>query len=126
MTVADIRRTAPRQTGMKSLAGGLAFVCLVLFLLTLEQRPAVAACRPLRTDAAPPAGTVADWAGRLASGDAEGLPGLKSALAPADAPLSAGAGDAMLAGEFGPADEAARAALGGVTFSGAAIRFDTG
>ena len=126
MTVADIRRPAPRQTGMKSLAGGLAFVCLVLFLLAIEQKHAVAAWRTLRTEAAPAARRVADWAGRLGSGEAEGLAGLKSALAHDDAPLAAAVEDAILAGEFAPADEAARAALGGVSFAGPAIRFDTG
>jgi hypothetical protein len=126
MTVAELRRTAPRQTGMKSLAGGLAFLCLVLFLLAIEQKQAVAAWRTLRDGAAPAAGRVADWVGGLASGEAEGLSGLKTALADRRAPLAADPADAVLAGEFGPADEAARAALGGATFAGAMVRFDTG
>ncbi len=126
MTVAELRRTAPRQTGMKSLAGGLVFVCLVLFLLAIEQKQAVAAWETVRDDAAPAARRVADWAGRLGSGDAEGLTGLKAALADDGNPLVAGATDAVLAGEFGPADETARAALGGATFTGAVVRFDTG
>lgn len=126
MTVAEIRRAAPRQTGLKSLAGGLAFVCLVLFLLAIEQKQAVAAWAALRDDAVPAARRVADWAGRMASGEAEGLGGLKAAFADDGNPLVAEATDAVLAGEFGPADETARAALGGAVFAGAEVRFDTG
>ncbi len=126
MTVAEIRSTAPRQTGMKSLAGALAFLCLVLFLLAIEQKQAVAAWAAIRDDAAPAAGRVADWAGRLVSGEGDGVTGLKAALADDGNPLVAASTDAVLAGEFGPADETARAALGGATFAGAVVRFDTG
>ena len=126
MTVADIRSTAPRQTGLRSLAGALAFLCLVLFLLAIEQKQAVAAWAALRDEAMPAAGRVVDWAGRLASGEGDGLTGLKSALADDGNPLVAAPADAVLAGEFGPADEAARGALGGATFAGAVVRFDTG
>ncbi|MBP8062308.1 MAG: hypothetical protein KAY29_00410 [Brevundimonas sp.] len=126
MTVAGIRSTAPRQTGLKSLAGALAFLCLVLFLLAIERKQAVAAWAAVRDEAAPAAGRVADWAGRLASGEGDGLTGLKSAIADDGNPRVAAATDAVLAGEFGPADETARAALGGATFAGAEVRFDTG
>lgn len=126
MTVAEARSTAPRQTGLKSLAGGLAFVCLVLFLLAIEQKQAVAAWTAIRDDAAPAARRVADWAGQLVSGQGEGITGLKSALADDGNPSVAASSDAVLAGEFGPADETARAALGGTTFAGAMVRFDTG
>ena len=126
MTVAEARSTAPRQTGMKSLAGGLAFLCLVLLLLAIEQKQAVAAWAMIRDDAAPAAGRAADWAGQLVSGQGEGLTGLKSALADDGNPSVAASSDAVLAGEFGPADETARAALGGATFAGAMVRFDTG
>lgn len=126
MTVAEARSTAPRQTGLKSLAGALAFLCLVLFLLAIEQKQAVAAWAAIRDDAAPAAGRVADWAGRLASGEGDGMTGLKAALADDGNPLVAASTDAVLAGEFGPADETARAALGGATFAGAMVRFDTG
>lgn len=126
MTVAEIRSTTPRQTGLKSLAGALAFLCLVLFLLAIEQKQAVAAWAAIRNDAAPAAGRLADWAGRLISGEGDGLTGRKSALADDGNPLVAATTDAVLAGEFGPADEAARAALGGATFAGAMVRFDTG
>ena len=126
MTVAEVRSTAPRQTGLKSLAGALAFLCLVLFLLAIEQKQAVAAWAAIRDDAAPAAGRVADWAGQLASGEGDGITGLKAALADDGNPLVAASTDAVLAGEFGPADETARAALGGATFAGAVVRFDTG
>lgn len=126
MTVADFRSTAPRQTGMKRLAGALAFVCLVLFLLAIEQKQAVAAWVAVRDEAVPAVGRVADWAGRLSSGDADGLTGLEAALGDDANPLVAAATDAVLTGEFGPADDVARAALGGATFTGAMVRFDTG
>lgn len=126
MTASGVRSTAPRQTGLTSLAGALASVCLVLFLLAIEQRHAVSAWAAVRDDAAPAAGRVADWAGRLPSGKADGLTGLKAALVDNGNPLVAAPADTVLAGEFGPADEAARAALGGATFGGAVVRFDTG
>lgn len=126
MTVAEYRSTAPRQTGMKRLAGALAFVCLVLFLLAIEQKQAVAAWVSIRDEAVPAAGRVADWAGRLSSGEADGLTGLEAALADDANPLAATATDAALSGEFVPVDEVTRAALGGATFTGALVRFDTG
>ena len=125
MTAAELR-TAPRQTGLKGLAGGLALPCLVLFLLAIEQKQAVQAWQAIRDDAAPAAGRVADWAGRLPSGEADGLTGLKAALADDSNPQAATPSDAVLTGEFGPADEATRVALGGATFAGAMVRFDTG
>ena len=126
MTVADFRRTAPRQRGLKGLAGALGFLCLVLFLLAIEQKQVVAAWAAIRDDAAPAAGRLADWAGRLPSGNADGLTGLQSALTDDGNPRLAAMADAVLTGEFAPADEAARAALGGATFVGAMVRFDTG
>lgn len=126
MTAAELRNRAPRQTGMKGLAGALALACMVLFLLAIEQKQAVTAWVALRDEAVPAAGRVADWAGRLGSGEADGLPGLKAALADDGNPLLAAPADAVLAGEFGPANDATRAALGGVTFAGALMRFDTG
>jgi len=126
MTVADFRNTAPRQTGMKGLAGVLAFLCLVLFLLAIEQKQAVQAWQAVRDEGVPAAGRLFDWAGRLPSGEADGIAGLKAAIADNDDPLAAASADAVLTGEFGPADETARAALGGATFAGAMVRFDTG
>lgn len=126
MTAADFRSTAPRQSGLKGLAGGLAFLCLVLFLLAIEQRQVVAAWQTIRDEAAPAVGRVADWAGRLASGEGDGVTGLKQALADDDNPLTAAPTEMGLAGAFGPADEATRSALGGVVFAGSLVRFETG
>lgn len=126
MTAAAIRNRASRQTGMRGLAGTLALVCMVLFLLAIEQKQVVTAWATVRDDAAPVAGRVADWAGRLASGEADGLTGLEAALADDGNPQMAAPVDIVLAGEFGPVDEATRAALGGATFAGALVRFDTG
>ncbi len=116
----------PRQTGMKRLAGALAFLCLVLFLLAIENRHAIEAWRALRDEAIPTAGRVADWAGRLPSGAADGLSGLRQAVTTDPTVVTADAGDAMLVGEFGAVDEATRAVTGGVAFVGAAVRFDAG
>ncbi len=126
MTAAAFHSRTPRQTGMKGLAGTLGLVCMVLFLLAIEQKQAVAAWAAVRDDAAPAAGRVADWAGRLGSGEADGLSGLKAALADDANPSVAAPSDAVLAGEFGPADDTTRAALGGAIFAGAMVRFDTG
>ncbi|MEY4554983.1 MAG: hypothetical protein RL093_102, partial [Pseudomonadota bacterium] len=122
MTAAGIRSTAPRQTGLRSLVGALAFLCLVLLLLAIEQKQAVAAWAAIRDDAAPAVGRIAHWAGRLVSGEGDGITGLKAAIADDGNPLVAASTDTVLAGEFGPADEAARAALGGATFAGAVLR----
>ena len=56
MTVVAVRRIAPRQAGMKGLAGALAFLCLVLCLLAIEQKQALAASTKIREDAVPAAG----------------------------------------------------------------------
>lgn len=116
----------PRQTGLKRLAGALAFLCLVLFLLAIENRQAVEAWRALRDEALPAAGRAADWAGRLPSGATDGLSGLKAAVAADPQTLAADPADAVLAGEFTPADEATRAAVGAVAFVGADVKFNAG
>jgi hypothetical protein len=126
MSVAEFRSSTPRRTGLKGLAAGLGLLCLVLLLLGVEQKHAVAAWQTIRHDVAPAAGRLVDWAGRLASGEADGLSGLKAALTDGGNPAVAASTDAVLAGEFGPVDDIARAALGGATFAGAEIRFDTG
>ena len=82
--------SAPSQTAMKRLAGALSFVCLVLFLLAVEQKQTVAAWESLRAGAGPIARGVADWAGRLPSGAADGLEGLKTAVAGEDRPIAHG------------------------------------
>lgn len=116
----------PRQTGLKRLAGALAFLCLVLFLLAVENRHAIETWRALRDEALPAAGRVADWAGRLPSGAADGLSGLKAAVAADPEILVADPADTVLAGEFGPADEATRTTVGAVAFVGASVKFDAG
>lgn len=116
----------PRQTGLKRLAGALAFLCLVLFLLAIENRHAIEAWRAVRDEAVPAAGRVADWAGRLPSGAADGLSGLRTAVAADPGIVAADATDAMLAGEYGPTDEATRVTAGAVAFVGADLRFDRG
>lgn len=123
------RNTAQRQPGLKGLAGCLAVVCLVLFLMAIEQKHAVAAWQTIRNEAVPMAGRLGRWAAGLMSGKAEGLTGLEgfqAAVAAPDDPLAAAPTDAALSGEFDPADEATRAALGDATFAGAIVRFDTG
>ena len=118
---------ARSQSAMKRLAGALSFVCLVLFLLAIEQKHTVAAWETLREEAGPAVRRLADWAGRLPSGAADGLEGLKSAVAGADGPAAAAPGsNAILKGEYGPADEPTRAAAGSLTFLGAEIRLENG
>ena len=68
--------TARSQTAMKRLAGALSFVCLVLFLLAIEQKQTVAAWEGLRAGAGPAVRGVADWVGTLPGGGADGLEGL--------------------------------------------------
>lgn len=119
--------TTRPQTAVKRLAGGLSFVCLVLFLLAVEQKDTVAAWETLRDGAGPAARRAADWAGRLPSGAAKGIEGLRSAGAGADRPRAAAARSAaILRGEYDPADEAARAAAGSLAFLGAELRFGNG
>ena len=118
--------TARPQTAMKRLAGALSFVCLVLFLLAIEQKQTVAAWEAVRHETLPALQRVADWAGRLPSGAAEGVDGLKAAVSGGDRPEAQQGSGAILQGEYGPADEAARAAAGTLTFVGADMRFETG
>ncbi len=119
--------TAPSQTAMKRLAGALSFICLVLFLLAIEQRHTVAIWETLRDEAVPAARRVAGWVARLPSGAADGFNGLKTAAAAESAPLAA-APDArtILGGEYRPADEAARAAAGTLSVVGAELRLENG
>lgn len=119
--------SAPSQTAMKRLAGGLSFVCLVLFLLAIEQTQTVAVWEGLRAGAGPVARGVADWMRGLPDGAADGLDGLKTAVADEARPLAAEAGStAVLRGEYRPADETTRAAVGALTVAGAELRFENG
>ncbi|HYD28680.1 hypothetical protein [Brevundimonas sp.] len=124
MTAATARRS---QTAMKRLAGALSFVCLVLFLIAIEQRHTVAAWEALRDEAAPAARRLAAWVAGLPSGAGDGFEGLKTAIRGEDRPLAAVAGSAaILRGEYGPADESTREAAGSLTVIGAELRFENG
>ena len=112
-----------RRGALKGLASFLAFLCLVLFLLAVEQKQAVAAWDAVRHGAAPAVARAGSW---LADGASDGLDGLRAAVAAPDAPLAAAGEDQVLAGEFGPADEATRQAVGGASFLGAQIRLESG
>jgi hypothetical protein len=111
---------------MKRLAGGLAFLCLVLFLLAIEQKHAVETWRALREDAVPAAGRAIDWAAQGLSGKPADIDDLKQAVAGDDAPLAAAEADAVLSGEFTPADPETRDSIGSLSFLGAAVRFESG
>ena len=118
------------QTAMKRLAGALSLVCLVLFLLAIEQRHTVAIWETLRDEAVPAARRVAGWTARLpseASAGLNGLSGLKTAAAGEAALLAASPDASMdLKGEYGPADEAARAPPGALSVAGAELRLENG
>lgn len=125
MTAAAIDRSRGRsQRGLKGLAGGLGFVCLVLFLMAIEQKQAMAAWAVVRDGAAPAVGRVFTWA---VDGASDGLDGLKTAAAgPDDGPLAATPTAEVLAGEFAPADDATRETVGAVTFTGATVSLERG
>lgn len=124
MTATSITRSqAAGRRGLKGLAGALGFVCLVLFLLAIEQKQAVEAWAALRDQAAPAAGRIFHWA---ADGASDGIDGLKTAAVGTDGPAVAAPDDALLAGEFGPADDATRETVGAATFTGAMIRLERG
>ncbi|GAA0642873.1 hypothetical protein [Brevundimonas lenta] len=114
--------TASRQTGLKRLAGALAFVCLVLALMALEQRHTVAAWHMLRDEAGPAISRVVGW---VAGGAKDGASGLKAAAADVG-PVATAADDQILSGEFAAGDEVTRSEVGGVTFVAATIGFDAG
>lgn len=121
--------TAQPQTAMKRLAGALAFVCMVLFLLAIEQKHAVAAWETVRTGAGPAAGRLADWAGELPPRAAEAFARVRSAVDRQTASWAASRRD-----EAGRADGPAEAAAGGggslspgsMTLVRAEIRFGDG
>ena len=119
--------TARSQTAMKRLAGALSFVCLVLFLLAIEQRQTVAAWEAVRHEAGPAARRVADWAGRLPTVASDAFEGARAAARGEARPIAARRGsDVLLSGEYAPSDRAAREAAGSLTFVAAELRFGTG
>lgn len=127
----------PRQTGLKWLASGLAFLCLALFLLAIENPQATGTWRALRDGAAPTAARVADRARDLPSEAAAGLRGLKTMIPPDGLPdladavavgspvAAADPAPAVLSGVFGPADDATTT-VGRLAVSGATLTFDSG
>lgn len=124
MTATTVNRSRGRSNrGLKGLAGVLTFICIVLFLMAIEQKQAVEAWTSLKDGAVPAASRIFHWA---ADGASDGMDGLKSAAVGTDGPLAASPGDAVLAGEFSAADDATRDTVGGVTFIGAAIRMERG
>lgn len=124
MTATPVNRTRNRGNGvLKGLAGTLGFVCLVLFLMAIEQKQAMDAWAAVRDGAGPAVGRLADWVKRGAS---DGLEGLRTAAAGDTAPEAAVSGVQVLAGEFRAADEATRDSVGDVAFTGALIRLERG
>ncbi len=120
--------TAPAQTAMKRLAGVLAFVCMVLFLLAIEQKHAVAAWETLRAEAGPAAGRVGAWAGRLPSKAAAGFEGLRSGVARqtaawSDARAAAPGRDDAAKGKDAAGEAAPVVDAGSLTFVRAELRF---
>lgn len=124
MTATAVARTRNRsRRGLQGLAGVLGFVCLVLFLMAIEQKQAMEAWAAIRDGAAPAASRIFHWA---ADGAADGIEGLKSAAEGDGDPRAAAPEAIVLAGAFGPADDVTRDTVGGVTFNGATIRLERG
>ena len=123
MTATAVTRQRSKNRGLKGLAGALTFVCLVLFLLAIEQKQAVEAWAALRDGAVPAVSRVFSWA---ADGASDGMDGLKIAAVGTDGPLTATPDAIVLAGEFDAADDATRETVGGAAFTGAVIRLERG
>ncbi|MDQ8029593.1 MAG: hypothetical protein REJ23_12780 [Brevundimonas sp.] len=124
MTATPVNRNPNRGAGvLKGLAGTLGFVCLVLFLMAIEQKQAMDAWAAVRDGTGPAIGRLADWAKRGAS---DGIEGLKTATAGGDAPDAAASRAQVLAGEFRAADDATRDSVGDAAFTGALIRLERG
>lgn len=115
--------TARSQTAMKRLAGVLSLVCLVLFLLAIEQRQTVAAWEAVRHQTGPAAHRLAGWAGRLPSVAADGFERLKAAVRTETRQIAARGGPDAGADGGRPAPVEAG---GSLTFAGAELRFETG
>jgi hypothetical protein len=119
------------QTALKRLAVGLAFVCLVLFLLAIEQKQVVAGWQAVRHDAAPTVERAIDGLRRLSSAAADRWSDVRRSAADNTVPVerrlqAADSRPAVLTGRFVAADEATQAGAVGVAFVGATLRFDTG
>lgn len=112
--------TARSQTAMKRLAGALSLVCLVLFLLAIEQKHAVAVWQALRDGTGPAVRQAADWTGDLPSGVAGRLGDIRTAIAG----QTATPGDSRADDRSTKVD--ASAAVGSLTVVGAELRFENG
>ncbi|RZJ37013.1 MAG: hypothetical protein EON86_17840, partial [Brevundimonas sp.] len=125
MTATPVKRAKDRSNrGLKGLAGVLFLVCMVLFLMAIEQKQAVEAWAAVRDEAAPTVSRIVAWA---ADGASDGVDGLKTAAAGAPDRRPTATPDAViLAGEFGPADDVTRETVGSATFTGATIRLERG
>jgi len=124
MTATTVTRArSSGRRGLKGLAGALGFVCLVLFLLAIEQKQAVEAWTAVRDNAGPAVSRIFHWA---VDGASDGLDGLKTVAQGDDGPMEAVPEAIVLAGEFGPADDVTRETVGGVTFAGAMVRLERG
>lgn len=124
MTATSVSRSKPRSNrGLKGLAGVLGFVCLVLFLMAIEQKQAMDAWTMLRDQTGPAITRIVSW---VADGASDGLEGLQTAAEGADGPDAATPNAAVLAGDYAPADDATRETIGDATFSGALIRLERG
>ncbi|MFC7377387.1 hypothetical protein [Brevundimonas sp. GCM10030266] len=122
MTATPVNKSPNRGSGvLKGLAGTLGFVCLVLFLMAIEQKQAMDAWAAVRDGTGPAVGRVIDQAKRWT---ADGIEGLETATARRPAPDAAATGVQVLAGEFRAADDATRDSVGDVAFTGALIRLE--
>ncbi|MBW8304345.1 MAG: hypothetical protein K0M78_10475, partial [Brevundimonas sp.] len=113
---------AHSRTAMKRLAGALSFVCLVLFLLAIEQKQTVEAWETMRAGSGPAARRVADWAGELPLKAAGAFEGLRSAVARQSGSRS----DARVVEAGRPAAGATAAAVGSLTLVRAELHFGNG
>ncbi|MDY6925226.1 MAG: hypothetical protein SWI22_14855 [Pseudomonadota bacterium] len=123
--------TARSPTAMKRLAGVLSFVCLVLFLLAIEQKHTVAAVEAVRAEAGPAARRAAAWAADLPSAAADGFGALGSKLARQAAAWRAASPaapvrEAAVNDDLRSARAVAPPAAGSLTLVGAELRFGTG
>lgn len=105
--------TARSRTAMKRLAGALSFVCLVLFLLAIEQKHTVAAVEALRYEAGPAMRRAADWAAGLPSGAAGGFETVRAGVARQTA--------SWRASDAAPSDSDNSRERGGASAEGAAL-----
>lgn len=112
--------TARSQTAMKRLAGALSLVCVVLFLLAVEQKHAVAVWQALRDGTGPAVRQAADWAADLPSRVAGRLGDIRAAVARQTAAPGEPRDDDR------PTRVDAGAAVGSLTVVGAELRFENG